>query len=195
MPKLDESISYVYDILDSEKKEVIYIGSTSHVNSRIKLHSKRFKGCHIRLNKCEEWDLLDAEAERIVRFNPKENKSLPPNNIYKSERELMDLFVKIESFDALDVAYTANRDGKPLNYYEIDDVKSLYAKELNSKHFKISLNSLIKKLGGNRNAIAKSGDMSLAQLNNLVSQDREVLKLADGNYILVSKHTKIFKVK
>ena len=54
---------------------------------------------------------------------------------------------------------------------------------------------LIHWLGGNRTAIAESGDMSLAQLNNLVSQDREVLKLADGNYILVSKHTKIFKVK
>ena len=59
----------------------------------------------------------------------------------------------------------------------------------------MKLINLIKKLGGNRAAIAKSGDMSLAQLNNLVSQDRELLELADGNYILVSKHTKIFKVK
>jgi hypothetical protein len=59
----------------------------------------------------------------------------------------------------------------------------------------MKLINLIKKLGGNRSDIAKSGDMSLAQLNNLVSQDREVLELADGNYILVSKHTKIFKVK
>lgn len=52
-----------------------------------------------------------------------------------------------------------------------------------------------KKLGGKRKDLAKVGDMSLAQLNNLVSQDREVLELADGNYILVSKQTKIFKIK
>ena len=59
----------------------------------------------------------------------------------------------------------------------------------------MKLINLIKKLGGNRTAIAKEANMSMHALNNMVHQDREVLELADGNYILVSKHTKIFKVK
>lgn len=57
----------------------------------------------------------------------------------------------------------------------------------------MKLIELIKKLEVKRSEIAKSADISIAQLNNLVSQDREVLELANGDYILTSKHTKIFK--
>lgn len=46
-----------------------------------------------------------------------------------------------------------------------------------------------------REDIAQDAGISIYSLNNLVHQDREVLELADGNYILVSKHTKIFKLK
>ena len=52
---------------------------------------------------------------------------------------------------------------------------------------------MIRWLGGNRKEIAKSANMTEQMLNNLVSQDREVLELANGDYILTSKHTKIFK--
>lgn len=47
--------------------------------------------------------------------------------------------------------------------------------------------------GGCRKDIAASANMTEQMLNNLVSQDREVLELANGDYILTSKHTKIFK--
>lgn len=52
---------------------------------------------------------------------------------------------------------------------------------------------MIKWLGGNRKEIAKSAGITEQMLNNLVSQDREVLELSNGDYILTSKHTKIFK--
>lgn len=57
----------------------------------------------------------------------------------------------------------------------------------------MKLINLIKKLGVKRSDLAKSAGMTEQMLNNLVSQDREVLELASGDYILTSKHTKIFK--
>ena len=57
----------------------------------------------------------------------------------------------------------------------------------------MKLIDLIKKLGIKRSDLAASANMTEQMLNNLVSQDREVLELANGDYILTSKHTKIFK--
>lgn len=57
----------------------------------------------------------------------------------------------------------------------------------------MKLINLIKKLGVKRSELAASAGMTEQMLNNLVSQDREVLELANGDYILTSKHTKIFK--
>ena len=57
----------------------------------------------------------------------------------------------------------------------------------------MKLINLIKKLGVKRSDLAASANMTEQTLNNLVSQDREVLELANGDYILTSKHTKIFK--
>jgi len=57
----------------------------------------------------------------------------------------------------------------------------------------MKLISLIKKLGLSRAEIAKYANISLAQLNNYVSEGREVLELANGDYILVTSKTKIFK--
>ncbi len=51
---------------------------------------------------------------------------------------------------------------------------------------------MIKKLGGNRAAIAKKAGISIYQLNNAVSKGYEVLELADGRYILVRKNSTIF---
>lgn len=53
--------------------------------------------------------------------------------------------------------------------------------------------NMVKRFGGSRKDIAASASMTEQMLNNLVSQDREVLELANGDYILTSKHTKIFK--
>lgn len=57
----------------------------------------------------------------------------------------------------------------------------------------MKLIELIKRLGVKRSDLAASANMTEQMLNNLVSQDREVLELANGDYILTSKHTKIFK--
>lgn len=57
----------------------------------------------------------------------------------------------------------------------------------------MKLINLINLLGHKRSDLAKSAGMTEQMLNNLVSQDREVLELANGDYILTSKHTKIFK--
>lgn len=57
----------------------------------------------------------------------------------------------------------------------------------------MKLIDLIKKLGVKRSNLAKSANISPAQLNNYVSEGREVLELANGDYILITSKTKIFK--
>ena len=59
----------------------------------------------------------------------------------------------------------------------------------------MKITELIKKLGVKRSDLAKSANMTEQMLNNLVSQGREVLELANGDYILTSKYTKIFKLE
>lgn len=49
--------------------------------------------------------------------------------------------------------------------------------------------------GGNRNQAAQAADVSLAQFNNWVSQGREVMRLDNGDFVLVTKTTKIIKKK
>ena len=46
---------------------------------------------------------------------------------------------------------------------------------------------------GNRVAAASSAGVSIQFLNNWVSQDREVLRLDNGDFILVTKTQKVFK--
>ena len=58
----------------------------------------------------------------------------------------------------------------------------------------MKLIDLIKKLGVKRSDLAASANISLAQLNNYVSEGREVLELANGDYVLITGKTKIFKV-
>lgn len=58
----------------------------------------------------------------------------------------------------------------------------------------MKLITLIKKLGVKRSDLAKSANISQAQLNNYVSEGREVLELANGGYVLVTSKTKIFNV-
>ena len=57
----------------------------------------------------------------------------------------------------------------------------------------MKLKDLVKHLELPRAEIAKSANISLAQLNNYVSEGREVLELANGDYILITSKTKIFK--
>lgn len=59
----------------------------------------------------------------------------------------------------------------------------------------MKLINLIKKLGVKRSDLAKSANISQAQLNNYVSEGREVLELANGDYVLVTSKTKIFNVR
>lgn len=69
----------------------------------------------------------------------------------------------------------------------IEDLRSSY-------EFNLLIFDLIKKLGIKRSDLAKSANISQAQLNNYVSEGREVLELANGDYVLVTSKTKIFKV-
>ena len=58
----------------------------------------------------------------------------------------------------------------------------------------MKLIELIKRLDVKRSDLAASANISLAQLNNYVSEDREVLELANGDYVLITGKTKVFKV-
>lgn len=63
----------------------------------------------------------------------------------------------------------------------------------------MKLTKLIKQQGGTKTAFAanarnsKGIPLSKQSLNNMIMQDREVLELANGDYVLVTKHTVIFK--
>ena len=58
----------------------------------------------------------------------------------------------------------------------------------------MKLIELIKKLGGNRAALAKQWDTTEQQINNWVSQDREVAELANGDFIIINKHSRILSL-
>jgi len=52
---------------------------------------------------------------------------------------------------------------------------------------------MIKKLGGNRAAIAKQAGISVQQLNNMVSKGQEVELLPDGSFVAVRSNAVRFK--
>ena len=58
----------------------------------------------------------------------------------------------------------------------------------------MKLVDLIKKLGGNRAALAKQWNTTGQQINNWVSQDREVAELANGDFIIINKHSRILSL-
>ena len=53
---------------------------------------------------------------------------------------------------------------------------------------------MIKKLGGNRAAIAEQAGISIQQLNNMVYKDVEVEELKDGSFVTVHKNATRFSV-
>jgi hypothetical protein len=48
---------------------------------------------------------------------------------------------------------------------------------------------------GDRNKAAESAEVSINHLNNWVSKEREVMRLDNGQFILVNQNNKYFKVK
>ena len=58
----------------------------------------------------------------------------------------------------------------------------------------MKLKELIKKLGVNRAALAKKWNTTEQQINNWVSQDREVAELANGDFIIINKHSRILSL-
>lgn len=74
--------------------EVIYVGQTMDIASRIKSHSryKDFDGfCYI---KVPVWRVNLIEAFYIVKFNPAINKSIPKNKMYQSSSKTKELLMK-----------------------------------------------------------------------------------------------------
>ncbi len=47
--------------------------------------------------------------------------------------------------------------------------------------------------GGDRNEASKAAGVTLQFFNNWVSQEREVMRLDNGDFVLVTKTTKIIK--
>ena len=61
---------------------------------------------------------------------------------------------------------------------------------------KISVEDMIEKhFSGNRKLAAGAADITVAFLNNMVSQKRDVILLDNGSYILDSKKSKIFTIE
>ena len=71
------------------KGVVVYVGQTRHsVMGRIKSHKrdKVFDSVEVLLTRVR--DLSIAEAHHIIYFNPKYNKGLPQNELYKTRKKL-----------------------------------------------------------------------------------------------------------
>lgn len=56
----------------------------------------------------------------------------------------------------------------------------------------MKITEMIKRLGGNRAAIAAQADISVQQLNNQVSNNVTVVELADGRFVTVRKDATYF---
>lgn len=57
----------------------------------------------------------------------------------------------------------------------------------------MKITTMIKKLGGTKASIARKAGISPQSLSNMVAKNREVLQLSNGDYIVLSEHTVIFK--
>jgi excinuclease UvrABC nuclease subunit len=97
------SSSFVYLLKD--KEDVVYVGQSASfatLMSRITSHrtSKVFDG--VSFISTDRFNLNNLEAKTIVKFNPKYNENLPPNNKFRSQTALMNLIkekikMKVES--------------------------------------------------------------------------------------------------
>ena len=75
---------YLYFLLDNS--EIVYVGQTKCVESRIQQHLNVGRV----FDSYSSFDIYDQvpneiEADYIVKFNPRENRSLPKNNKYVLE--------------------------------------------------------------------------------------------------------------
>ena len=59
----------------------------------------------------------------------------------------------------------------------------------------MEIREMIKKLGGNRAAIAEQAGISIQHLNNQVSNDVSVVELKSGGFVTVRKDATYFNVK
>ena len=57
----------------------------------------------------------------------------------------------------------------------------------------MKITEMIKQLGGNRAAIAEQAEISIQQLNNMVSKNQEVELLQDGTFVAVRSNAVRFK--
>lgn len=67
--------------------------------------------------------------------------------------------------------------------YQLGEIMKIKVRDVAEKYF-----------AGDRNMAAQAAGVSLHFFNNWVSQDREVLRLQNGDFVLVSERTKIIKI-
>lgn len=91
-----ESVRGVYHLV--KKKEVVYVGKTDNIYSRISIHMNSFFGKFDEVefypvgDEVSDSELSLLEFKEYVKYKPKYNKQPPVNNKFKSEEFVRDAF-------------------------------------------------------------------------------------------------------
>lgn len=74
-----DRVTGVYFLIHGD--EIVYVGQSVDVFSRFEVHRVSGKVFdRVYYIECEEWELSDVEAEYIIKFAPKYNRTVPGNN-------------------------------------------------------------------------------------------------------------------
>ncbi len=122
------------------KGENLYVGQTVELKCRARWHrssytKKEFDEIYYYF--CDESEANNEEAASIVKYNPKINGNLPPNDAYISAKKFMDqllceLKTNHESYNFSYIASRWNSDALPyIDANKLEDLKQAFKQILN----------------------------------------------------------------
>jgi hypothetical protein len=91
--KIPAHLHCIYFLIS--KGEIVYVGKSGYggfdrIGQHLKYSDKVFDSYFI--ESCKEEEILNAETEYIVKFNPKYNKSIPTNKKYATASAIISMF-------------------------------------------------------------------------------------------------------
>lgn len=114
---IDSGVVGVYFLVDTNNDEVVYVGQSTCIKSRLTQHyrngKKDFDAFYYQ--ECDKSELNDKEAEAIIELNPKYNESLPLGEVYTSRVKLRESLSRhcYDFAETIEPCYKDNRIKKP----------------------------------------------------------------------------------
>tara|TARA_R110001632_G_C11226121_1_gene406061 strand:- start:263 stop:718 length:456 start_codon:yes stop_codon:yes gene_type:complete len=116
----------VYSLLD-KNKNIIYVGQSSNLRSRIFNHLSTEKDFnYVEWSLCEKDDMNNLEAEGIVKAKSPMNKILPKNDLYMSTISLQkDILKQLADSLSSFIVFNAHNSTKYITRENYDTVTNL----------------------------------------------------------------------